>query len=90
VTIAAEAHGDFVQRVPEPIDGLAADNRQPVLVINAGGLIYCLYERNKLCPMSRIVPRLMLIVLFAVPLLASACGGDDDEDKKETITIPGV
>jgi nucleotide-binding universal stress UspA family protein len=33
VTIAAEAHGDFVQRVLSRIDGLAGDNRQPVLVI---------------------------------------------------------
>jgi nucleotide-binding universal stress UspA family protein len=33
VTIAAEAHGDFVQRVLCRIDGLAADGQLPVLVI---------------------------------------------------------
>ncbi|RPJ03052.1 MAG: hypothetical protein EHM39_00385 [Chloroflexi bacterium] len=33
VTIAAEAHGDFVQRVLSRIDGVAADCRLPVLVI---------------------------------------------------------
>jgi hypothetical protein len=33
VTIAAEAHGDFVQRVLVQIDRLAASGQQPVLVI---------------------------------------------------------
>jgi phosphate transport system substrate-binding protein len=38
--------------------------------------------------LSRIVLRLMLVLLM--PLLASACGGNDDKDKKETITISGA
>jgi hypothetical protein len=33
ITIAAEAHGDFVQRVLGEIERQAPDNRQPVLVI---------------------------------------------------------
>ncbi len=33
ITIAAEAHGDFVQRVLQQIEIQAPDNRQPVLVI---------------------------------------------------------
>jgi nucleotide-binding universal stress UspA family protein len=33
ITIAAEAHGDFVQRVLGQIESQAPDNRQPVLVI---------------------------------------------------------
>ena len=33
ITIAAEAHGDFVQRALGEIERQASDNRQPVLVI---------------------------------------------------------
>lgn len=36
----------------------------------------------------RIMPRLMLVLL--IPLYASACGGDNGKDKKETITISGA
>ncbi len=38
---------------------------------------------------SRHISRLALAVLLLVPLL-SACGGDDDNEKKETITISGA
>jgi phosphate transport system substrate-binding protein len=40
--------------------------------------------------LSHIAPRLILVLLIALPLLASGCGGDDEKDKKETITISGA
>lgn len=40
--------------------------------------------------LSRIVPRSMLVIALMTPLLVGGCGGDDDKDSKETITISGA
>ncbi len=36
------------------------------------------------------IPRFFLVTLILIPLVMSGCGGDDDKNKKETITISGA